>query len=291
LSEASRAGENDDTTTIAEAVSAHLRAVDPAPASPSPTSTPSERAGAFLRGDERYRGSEEEEQWVLRHLQPHLRACQHALEGHVREGTPKPAARRRATRGGVTRRIGFVIAIFGFSYGAYDVLSPHIVGEGMWRGAYHSQPNFKGKPDIIRDRDIDFNWRNKSPAPEIPNDKISIRWDTCITLDEDQDVAFQLIADDGARLFLDGTMVINNWKPAKSKRRKGVTKSVKGKELQLSSGRHHLRVEYRDSYGQASVQLLASFGLADPPAPIPASLLSYPGDRVDLEDPCKLESP
>ena len=227
LPEHSRAGQGDDITTLAEAVGAHLRGVEPKPAPPPPASTPSALACAFLRGAPSYRGGDEERQWLLRHLQPHLHACQHALKQHEQEGAPKPTGRRRAARNGLTRRIGFAVAVVGFAYGAYDVLRPHIVGEGMWRGAYHSQPEFKGQPDIIRDRDIDFNWRNKSPAPEIPNDKISIRWDTCITIDDDQDIAFQLVADDGARLFLDGTMVIDNWKPAKSKRRKGVKKSVK----------------------------------------------------------------
>ena len=93
----------------------------------------------------------------------------------------------------------------------YEMFREHIPGVGPWRGAYHSQPDFKGEPDIIRDHDIDFDWGRKSPAPEIPNDKISIRWDSCLTLDDDQTTAVQLVANDGARLYVDDQLVVDGW--------------------------------------------------------------------------------
>jgi len=273
--------------TIAASAAAFIRTSERGGAGSPDTPTASSLAQDFLSGDESYRGSEAEAAWMLRQLPPHLQRCGEALSGIYRDGLPDRSGPHHARWHRITRRLTFTLAILGFSYGVYDVLRPHIIGDGMWRGAYYSQPNFHGNPDIIRDRYIDFNWRKKSPTPEIPNDNISIRWDGCMTLEDDQDVAFQLIADDGARLFIDGERVIDIWKPKRSKARKGVRKAVKGAELQLTKGRHHVRVDYREHTGTASVQLLASIGLTDPPAPIPASLLSYPGDTPDLDDPCQ----
>ena len=175
----------------------------------------------------------------------------------------------------------------------YEMFREHIPGTGPWRGAYHSQPQFKGAPDIIRDQDIDFNWGRKSPAPEIPNDKISIRWDSCLTLEEDQTTAFQLVANDGARLFVDDKLVVDIWKekPRKKADRKKKTRKLDrlsgGAEVRLEAGQHRLRVEYRENVGPARVQLLASFGLTDPPSPISADLLTYPGDHPDWKTYCR----
>jgi len=266
----------------------YLEALESDIESASNAPPPSILAHDFLCGDLNYRGGDAESAWMTKQLRSHLKVCTRALAEDPRRGALPLAAARHVQRERLTRISAFVVAVAGFSYGAYDVLRPHIIGDGLWRGAYYSQPKFMGEPDIIRDRDINFEWKQRSPSPEIPNDKISIRWDTCIELDEDQDVAFQLIADDGARLFIDDEVAIDVWKTKRSKRRTGVHVAVKGAELQLKRGRHHVRVEYRENVGLANVQLLASMGLVNPPSPIPAALLRYPGDDMDIDDPCGL---
>jgi hypothetical protein len=93
-------------------------------------------------------------------------------------------------------------------------------------------------------------------------------------------VAFMLVSDDGARLFIDGEPQIDRWE-----KRAG---AIGGKKLKLKRGAHHLRVEYNERRGNAMLHLTASFKPKDPPAPIPAHMLQFPGLEIPEEgDPCE----
>ena len=84
-----------------------------------------------------------------------------------------------------------------------------------------------------------------------------------------------LVSDDGARLLVDGNVVIDNW---------GVhERRSRGAQVQLQPGRVHLRVEYFDERGPAMVALAASFD-GEPPAAIPVRMLESPGENA--QDPC-----
>lgn len=96
-------------------------------------------------------------------------------------------------------------------------------------------------------------------------------------LDEDLEVAFQLISDDGSRLWLDGRALIDDW-GAHPERSRGAFVPVR-------AGLHHLRVEYFDDQGMASVQLRVSLH-GEPPAAVPVRILRYPGEDLDEADPC-----
>jgi len=151
---------------------------------------------------------------------------------------------------------------------------------GSWRGAYYDDDTFKGDPDIRRDADVAFDWGRKPPTDSVPADRFAARWDTCLHLDEDvDDAAFQLVSDDGSRLFIDGKKVVDNWGKH--------GKEAKGATVPLTAGVHHLRVEYFEERFDASIDFTASFEEEIPPAPIPARMLQYPGDEFDIEsNPC-----
>lgn len=144
---------------------------------------------------------------------------------------------------------------------------------GPWRGAYFPGREFKGVPIVRRDRDIDFDWRDGRPMPRIREDSFSVRWDSCLDLPEPITAAFQLISNNGSRLFIDGQLVIDNWDNNFTRTRGG--------EVDLSAGIHHLRVEYWEGSRTASVTLLASLD-GQPPKAIPRSMLRYPDDGGDM---------
>jgi hypothetical protein len=154
----------------------------------------------------------------------------------------------------------------------WEALNP-----GPWRGAYYATKDFVGDPVLVRDKDIAFDWGSDPPLDSIPADRFSVRWDTCLELDEDTEVAFQLVADDGGRVYVDGKRIINDWKAAKTK--------PHGKSVPLTAGRHHLRVEYFEHTKGAYIHVLASFD-DQPPAPIPTDMLSDPGEGFDETAPC-----
>lgn len=151
---------------------------------------------------------------------------------------------------------------------------------GPWAATYYSRPDLTGTSVQRRDLDIDFDWQNLPPMDTISSDRFSVRWDACLTLDVAQEVAFQLTSDDGSRLFIAGSQVIDNWGRHDLRAR--------GETVALAPGVHHLRVEYFEDRDDAAVTLSASFG-ADPPGPIPAGLLHAPPGNDADGDPCAVQ--
>ena len=111
----------------------------------------------------------------------------------------------------------------------------------------------------------------------MPDDGFAVRGDTCMTLDEEIDLRLKLVSDDGSRLFIDGELVVDNWKH-RGERAKGGRKDV-------GPGVHHIRVEFMERNGAASVSLIASLH-GERPDSLPTRILTYPGDDFDPDDPC-----
>jgi hypothetical protein len=149
---------------------------------------------------------------------------------------------------------------------------------GQWRGAYYPAEDFRGEPTVRRDRDIAFDWGLAPPMEDIPADRFGVRWDSCLVLDAETEAAFQLVSDDGSRLFIDGELVVDNWKPHKP--------TARGAWTKLPAGVHHLRVEYFEIEHEASIYLTATFDRKERPTSIPANLLKHPSSDMDAENPC-----
>jgi hypothetical protein len=116
---------------------------------------------------------------------------------------------------------------------------------------------------------------------EIPPDKFSIRWDTCLMLEEPTEAVFQIRANDGARFFVDGELLIDAWDKSPKTGARGFGSGT----IELEAGIHHLRAEMFESLGGASAVLVASLD-GEVPKAIPHQMLIYPGDEYDEADPC-----
>ena len=106
----------------------------------------------------------------------------------------------------------------------------------QWRGAYFDNPNLAGSPVLVRnDSSIDFDWGLGSPAPGIPSDNFSVQWTRQVYFDAG---TYRLYAemDDGMRVWVDGTLVIDQWQ-------EGGVRTV-SKDIYLGQGDHNLRVDY-----------------------------------------------
>lgn len=193
------------------------------------------------------------------------------------EATLFGEALRRARRGRVLRRLGIAVAA-GVPIVAAAAVFMGETREGPWRAQYYPTADFSGEPEIRRDGDIKFDWGRKGPFTTFPDDDFSARWDTCLTLDADTEVAFELVSDDGSRLLVDGTRVVDNWGTHGRRSR--------GKRVELEAGVHHLRVEYFEKRSSALVSLTASFA-GEVPAPIPTRMLTHPPEDADASDPCR----
>ena len=118
---------------------------------------------------------------------------------------------------------------------------------GTWRGEYFSNRNLDGTPALIRqDPVIDFDWRRDPPASGVSKDNFSVRWTGTITLDA-ATYRFKAYVDDGVRLWVDGQLLIDEWKDGSVRELTGV--------VGLAKGQHTIRMEYYDRNYDARARL------------------------------------
>jgi hypothetical protein len=114
---------------------------------------------------------------------------------------------------------------------------------------------------------IDVNYGSGSPSPNLGPDQFSVRWSGRVLVDRAETYRFYTQTDDGARLWVDGTLVVDDWTDHGVVERSGT--------VALSAGRHDLRMEFYDNGGAALARLLWS-SPSTPKAVVPADHLSPP---------------
>lgn len=116
-----------------------------------------------------------------------------------------------------------------------------------WRGEYFDNQELKGDPVLVRnDKDIDFDWKSGAPADELPADHFSARWTRTLKFDRTL-YRFHLTMDDGASLWIDDRLVIDEW-------RLGSDQEVT-LDVHLTEGKHDIKLEYYERTGVAHVEL------------------------------------
>jgi hypothetical protein len=120
-------------------------------------------------------------------------------------------------------------------------------GLAEWRGEYFKNVRLSGAPSLVRtDSRVSFDWRQGAPYAGFPKDMFSARWTTRASFERGT-YRFKLTADHGARLYVDGQLVLDGWS------------GHKGEELvadvALAAGKHNIRVEYRERTGAAHINL------------------------------------
>ncbi|MFW2390500.1 MAG: PA14 domain-containing protein [Polyangiales bacterium] len=148
--------------------------------------------------------------------------------------------------------------------------------EPRWRATYFDNASLEGEGRLNEERDVDHDWRGARPGDGTPDDAFSARWDSCLSLEDEQSVAFQLSSAGGARLLIDDAPVIDDWGSHPLR--------TKGTELTLPAGVHHLRVEFSSTVESPSVTLVASFDEERPRRIAPERLRVLDGDS---QQPCK----
>ncbi len=114
-----------------------------------------------------------------------------------------------------------------------------------WFGQYYNNIDLQEPPFVTRyDPWIGADWGTDSPMPGMPRDFFSIRWTTQVHLEED-DYLFCAMSDDGARIWVDGTRVLDEWHP-----NNGV--AYCGRQ-HVKTGNHDIKVEYYEEGGNALI--------------------------------------
>ncbi len=100
-------------------------------------------------------------------------------------------------------------------------------------GEYFDNMNLSGKPVLTRiDTIINFNFGTGSPAPGIPDDHFSIRWKGKIIPPETiHHIGTK--TDDGSRLYVDGKLLINDWRDHGEQQHSAEVELKAGKEYEI----------------------------------------------------------
>jgi len=79
-------------------------------------------------------------------------------------------------------------------------------------GEYFDNVSFQGTPRARRtDERIEFHWGESAPLPEVKPDSFSIRWTGFLLPPATGEYLLSVHSDDGARLYLHDSLVIDNW--------------------------------------------------------------------------------
>ncbi len=150
------------------------------------------------------------------------------------------------------------------------------------------------RPVLTRTERVNFDWGTGSPlAGTVNADNFSVRWVSSDVAPSTGTYTFQTVADDGVRLWVNGTQVINDWTQHPPTARTGTINLTAGGPL-------NIRLEYFEAGGGASVSLSwkrpgdAAFSTFDANggywyAPVRARVCdaTAPGSPNGLESNCK----
>lgn len=115
---------------------------------------------------------------------------------------------------------------------------------GAWTANYFSNRDLAGAPVLTQNIDnIQFNWGEGSPGPNVPADNFSARFQRNMSFSTGT-YEFRATYDDGVRIYVDGQPIINDWQ-------EGSARSSSAQ--QLLSGVHDIRVEYFEASGAAAL--------------------------------------
>ncbi len=115
-----------------------------------------------------------------------------------------------------------------------------------WAATYFANTDLSGEPVLTRqEAALDHNWGLGSPGEGVPADYFSARWvQSCYF--EGGLYRFTTWTDDGVRLWVDGGLLIDSWRPMRGYRSASV---------RLTSGTHEIRMEYYEQTGAALARL------------------------------------
>jgi uncharacterized protein YraI len=130
-----------------------------------------------------------------------------------------------------------------------------------WRGEYFNNIDLLGNPVLVRDdAAINFNWGTGSPAGNVNADYFSARWTRSLNLGTGR-YRFVTTTDDGVRLWINGQLVIDQWKQQ--------TLTSYSAEVDLAGSTVNVRMEYFELDRTAEAYLNWQQVSSTPPQPPP----------------------
>ncbi len=117
-----------------------------------------------------------------------------------------------------------------------------------WKGEYYNNLTLGGAPVLVRDDpSINFDWGVGSPAWNVVNaDQFSVRWTRTLWFESGR-YRFTTITDDGVRLWVNGQLLVDQWRDSIS--------GAYTAEMDLPGGLISIQMEYYENLGAAVAHL------------------------------------
>ncbi|MBN1967719.1 MAG: SH3 domain-containing protein, partial [Anaerolineae bacterium] len=119
------------------------------------------------------------------------------------------------------------------------------------------------------------NWGTGAPVNGFPSDYFSVRWTTYYTLEAGSYTA-SVEADDGVRLFVNGTLLIDEWHQASGQ--------PYSKTFTLGAGTHNVVIEYYEAGGSAYLDYTLTRGTSQTTPPITGAAATVTAYSLNLRD-------
>jgi len=129
--------------------------------------------------------------------------------------------------------------------------SPVGTGTGL-TGEYFNNTSLSGTPVLTRvDSNLNVNWGGGSPGTGVNSDQFSVRWTGQIEPRMTETYTFYLMSDDGSRLYINNTLVVDNWSDHAA-----TSEYEKSGSIALTMGtKYNIRVELYENAGDAAIYL------------------------------------
>lgn len=153
-------------------------------------------------------------------------------------------------------------AVLKFTYSKKPGSSPsNPVTTTSWSTSFWNNKNLSGNTAATRtDTEVNFDWGSNSPNQYVNANAFSSRFERAFDLDTGT-YKFTVTGDDGVRLFVDNELKIDQWRDT--------SVQTYTTELNLSAGRHVVRLEQYDNGGMAVVKVSFVKTSVVTPAPTP----------------------
>jgi hypothetical protein len=140
-------------------------------------------------------------------------------------------------------------------------------GSGL-SATYFDNLDFTGSTLVRTDPQIDFDFGTGSPSRNLGPDQFAVRWSGQVLADRTETYTFYTQTDDGARLWIDGVQLVDDWNDHGIVENSGAINLIAGRK-------YDLKMEYYDNGGSGFARLLWS-SPSTPKAVVPADKLFPP---------------
>ncbi len=106
-----------------------------------------------------------------------------------------------------------------------------------YKASYYTNKNLEGSPALVRkEAAINHEWKENAPAPELPSDGFSVKWESSFKSEADGIIKLMVRGDDGYRVFVNDKGVASDWTNHAVTEKEACVQVEKGHEYKNPNG-------------------------------------------------------